>query len=175
MFLLSNNIYYISSSLQFIAIPVGVTKNGFLGFMVFIPVTCSNIFSIPVRLHVPPHKYIVSIDLPLGKKIVYHCFMNNQIRKKLGKFRSYFNGFTYLHTFKPTGKGSPTISNKNDDVSGNFTYIKEKLHIKICSVNTANIKYFNFNFISIDMRQSILKYANIYIVIYSLHFRIERS
>lgn len=59
----------------------------------------------------------VEDDLPLGKKIVYHCFMNNQIRKKLGKFRSYFNGFTYLHTFKPTGKGSPTISNKNDDVS----------------------------------------------------------
>ena len=50
--------------------------------------------------------------LPAGKKFIYHNFMNNAIRKKLGKWRGSFPGFTYLKDFKPTGK-NPEILHDN--------------------------------------------------------------
>lgn len=59
----------------------------------------------------------VEDDLPCFKKFIYHNFMNNKIREKLGRFRSYFPGFTYLYTFKPTGKGSPTVTGKSNQTS----------------------------------------------------------
>ena len=51
--------------------------------------------------------------LPLIPKFVYHNFMNNKIRKKLGKFRG-FKGFHYFNELKATGKGSPTAEFKKD-------------------------------------------------------------
>ena len=59
----------------------------------------------------------VEDDLPLFTKFAYHSFMNNAIRKKLGKYRGSFKGFTYVKDLKPTGKGSPTVSGKENDVS----------------------------------------------------------
>ncbi len=56
-------------------------------------------------------------DLPLFKKIIYHCFMNGKIRKKLGKWRGSFKGFNYVKDLKPAGKGSPTAEGKEHDVS----------------------------------------------------------
>ena len=55
--------------------------------------------------------------LPLGKKFIYHNFMNRAIRKKLGKWRGSFKGFTYLKDLKPTGKVPATVTGKADDVS----------------------------------------------------------
>lgn len=52
-------------------------------------------------------------DLPFFQKIIYHCFMNNKIRSKLGRWRNKFDGFKYLKDLKPTGKGSPLV-NGND-------------------------------------------------------------
>ena len=49
--------------------------------------------------------------LPPIAKFIYHNFMNNKIRKKLGKVRG-FKGFRYFHELKPTGKGSPTAELK---------------------------------------------------------------
>ena len=46
--------------LQLNAIPNGVTNIGFLGFVVFIPVLFSIIFSIPSRHVVPPTRQISS-------------------------------------------------------------------------------------------------------------------
>ena len=55
--------------------------------------------------------YVTRIEdyLPIFKKIFYHCFMNNKIRKKLGYYHGGFDGFKYLHSLKPTKKGSPTV------------------------------------------------------------------
>ena len=50
--------------------------------------------------------------LPLGKKFVYHNFMNNAIRKKLGRWRGSFKGFKYLKDLKPTGKVPETVTGK---------------------------------------------------------------
>ena len=38
--------------------------------------------------------------LPLGKKFIYHNFMNNAIRKKLSHWRGSFKGFKYLKDLK---------------------------------------------------------------------------
>ena len=57
--------------------------------------------------------YVTRIEdyLPFFPKFIYHNFMNNKIRKKLGRWR-YFKGFNYFHNLKPTGKGSPTAEFK---------------------------------------------------------------
>ena len=55
--------------------------------------------------------------LPLGKKFIYHNFMNNAIRKKLGKWRGSFKGFTYLKDLKPTGHVPETVTGKEDEIS----------------------------------------------------------
>ena len=49
--------------------------------------------------------YVTRIEdfLPLGKKFIYHNFMNNAIRRKLGKWRGSFKGFKYFKDLKPTG------------------------------------------------------------------------
>ena len=59
--------------------------------------------------------YVTRVEdfLPKGKKFIYHNFMNNAIRKKLGKWRGSFPGFKYLKDLKPTGKVPETV--KNDD------------------------------------------------------------
>ena len=44
------------STRQFMAIPVGVTRNGSAGLMVLMPTVSSNIFSMPVRQQVPPQR-----------------------------------------------------------------------------------------------------------------------
>ena len=45
-------------------------------------------------------------DLPLGKKMFYHTFMNFRIRRKLGKLpaRFKFDGFKYTYQLKPMCK-----------------------------------------------------------------------
>ena len=50
--------------------------------------------------------YVCRVEdfLPLPKRFIYHSFMNNQIRKKLGKFRGYFKGFKYIYKLKPAHK-----------------------------------------------------------------------
>ena len=53
--------------------------------------------------------------LPLGKKFIYHNFMNKAIRKKLGKWRGSFPGFTYLKDLKPTGKVPETATGKSEN------------------------------------------------------------
>ena len=42
--------------------------------------------------------YVTRIEdfLPLGKKFIYHCFMNTAIRRKLGRWRGQFKGFNYF-------------------------------------------------------------------------------
>ncbi len=55
--------------------------------------------------------------LPLGKKFIYHNFMNNAIRKKLGRWRGSFKGFTYLKDFKPTGKVPETVTGKAEETT----------------------------------------------------------
>ena len=48
-------------------------------------------------------------DLPLGKKMFYHTFMNFRIRRKLGKLpaRFKFDGFKYTYQLKPMNKPVP--------------------------------------------------------------------
>lgn len=50
------------------------------------------------------HVYVCRVEdyLPPIKKFIYHNFMNNAIRKKLGKFRGSFKGFKYIYKLKPT-------------------------------------------------------------------------
>ena len=55
--------------------------------------------------------------LPSGKKLIYHNFMNNAIRRKLGKWRGSFKGFTYLKDLKPTGNVPETVVGKEDEIS----------------------------------------------------------
>ena len=55
--------------------------------------------------------------LPLGKKFIYHNFMNKAIRKKLGKWRGSFKGFTYLKDLKPTGKVPETVTGKSSETT----------------------------------------------------------
>lgn len=55
--------------------------------------------------------------LPLGKKIIYHTFMNFRIRRKLGKWRGSFKGFRYFVDYRPTGKVPETYIWDNDDTS----------------------------------------------------------
>ena len=55
--------------------------------------------------------------LPFGKKFIYHNFMNNAIRRKLGKWRGSFKGFTYLKDLKPTGHVPETVTGKEDEIS----------------------------------------------------------
>ena len=55
--------------------------------------------------------------LPLGKKFLYHNFMNNAIRRKLGKWRGSFKGFKYLHKLKPSGKTPETVKDKGEETS----------------------------------------------------------
>ena len=55
--------------------------------------------------------------LPAGKKSFYHNFMNFAIRRKLGKWRGSFKGFTYLKDFKPTNNVPETVHNKGQETS----------------------------------------------------------
>ena len=55
--------------------------------------------------------------LPLGKKFIYHNFMNKAIRKTLGKFRGSFKGFTYLKDLKPTHNVPATVTGKATETS----------------------------------------------------------
>lgn len=55
--------------------------------------------------------------LPLGKRIIYHAFMNVRIRKKLGNWRGSFKGFNYFVDYKPTGKTPATYEWNNDETS----------------------------------------------------------
>ena len=55
--------------------------------------------------------------LPLGKKFIYHNFMNNAIRRKLGKWRGSFKGFKYLKDLKPTHHIPETIHDKGAKTS----------------------------------------------------------
>ncbi len=63
--------------------------------------------------------YVTRIEdfLPLGKKFIYHNFMNYAIRKKLGKWRGSFKGFNYLKDLKPTGHVPATVTGKSDKTS----------------------------------------------------------
>jgi len=63
--------------------------------------------------------YVTRIEdyLPLGKRFIYHNFMNKDIRKKLGRFRGSFKGFKYVKDLKPTGKGSSTAIKKDNEIS----------------------------------------------------------
>ena len=53
--------------------------------------------------------------LPLGKKMIYHTFMNKNIRKTLGKWRGSFKGFKYLKDLKPAHKKVEAILNKGNE------------------------------------------------------------
>lgn len=55
--------------------------------------------------------------LPLGKKFIYHNFMNKAIRKKLGKWRGSFPGFKYLKDFKPAHKNPEIVKNNGANTS----------------------------------------------------------
>ena len=59
--------------------------------------------------------YVVRAEnyLPLFSKFIYHNFMNNKIRKKIGKTRK-FEGFKYYHNLKPTGKEVPVDTEYTD-------------------------------------------------------------
>ena len=63
--------------------------------------------------------YVTRIEdfLPVGKKFMYHNFMNNAIRRKLGKWRGSFPGFKYLKDLKPTGKVPETVTGKAKETS----------------------------------------------------------
>ena len=56
--------------------------------------------------------YVTRVEdyLPFFKKFVYHNFMNNKIRKKLGKYLNKFEGFKYFKDLKPTNK--PVVDKK---------------------------------------------------------------
>ena len=45
-----------AQTLQFMAMPAGVTRKGLAGLMVLIPVSFSKMPSMPVRQQVPPHR-----------------------------------------------------------------------------------------------------------------------
>lgn len=51
--------------------------------------------------------------LPPVKKLMYHMFMNNKIRKKLGKARN-FKGFNYFHSLKKVKKPVETCPLKEN-------------------------------------------------------------
>lgn len=55
--------------------------------------------------------------LPPMKKIIYHTFMNKNIRKTLGKWRGSFKGFRYLKDLKPMNKKVEAILNKGNETS----------------------------------------------------------
>ncbi len=63
--------------------------------------------------------YVTRIEdfLPLGKKFIYHNFMNNAIRKKLGRWRGSFKGFNYLKDLKPTGNIPETVTGRSKETS----------------------------------------------------------
>lgn len=63
--------------------------------------------------------YVTRVEdfLPLGKKIIYHTFMNFAIRRKLGKWRGSFKGFKYFKDLKPTGVIPPTHQGDNKATS----------------------------------------------------------
>ena len=63
--------------------------------------------------------YVTRIEdfLPLGKKFIYHNFMNFAIRRKLGKWRGQFKGFKYLKDLKPTGHIPETVTGKAQETS----------------------------------------------------------
>ena len=63
--------------------------------------------------------YVTRVEdfLPLGKKFVYHNFMNNAIRRKLGRWRGQFKGFNYLKDLKPTGHVPETVTGKGLETS----------------------------------------------------------
>ena len=54
-------------------------------------------------------------DLPFFKKAFYHLFLNRQIAKKLGKFKSdtIFKGFNYSYKLKPSKKKDVKVSTDN--------------------------------------------------------------
>ncbi|MCQ2776448.1 MAG: acyl--CoA ligase [Bacilli bacterium] len=62
--------------------------------------------------------YVTRIEnyLPCFSKAFYHCFMNNKIRKKLGKTKD-FDGFKYVHNLKPTNKPVLECFDKLDQCS----------------------------------------------------------
>ena len=55
--------------------------------------------------------------LPLGKKMIYHTFMNKNIRKTLGKWRGSFKGFKYLKDLKPMHKNPAPVLNNGKETS----------------------------------------------------------
>ena len=63
--------------------------------------------------------YVTRVEdfLPLGKKFIYHNFMNNAIRRKLGRWRGQFKGFNYLKDLKPTGHIPETVTGKGLETS----------------------------------------------------------
>ena len=63
--------------------------------------------------------YVTRVEdfLPLGKKFIYHNFMNFAIRRKLGKWRGQFKGFNYFYQLKPTGKKVETYKGDNSKTS----------------------------------------------------------
>ena len=63
--------------------------------------------------------YVTRVEdfLPLGKKFVYHNFMNNAIRRKLGRWRGQFKGFNYLKDLKPTGHVPETVTGKSEETT----------------------------------------------------------
>ena len=58
-------------------------------------------------------------DLPFFKKAFYHLFLNRQIAKKLGKFKSetIFKGFNYSYKLKPSKKKDVKVSADNKRLS----------------------------------------------------------
>lgn len=63
--------------------------------------------------------YIARIEdfLPLNKKLCYHLFKNQNVRKKLGKWRDEFPGFRYFKDLKPTGKPVQVYKGDNSKAS----------------------------------------------------------
>ena len=64
------------------------------------------------------HVYVCRVEdfLPPVKRFVYHFFMNNAIRKKLGKFRGSFKGFKYIYKLKPTNKPIEVHEDNSNEV-----------------------------------------------------------
>ncbi len=59
----------------------------------------------------------VEDSLPAFSKFIYHNFMNNAIRKKLGRWRGSFKGFTYLKDLKPKHHVPETVTGKGLETS----------------------------------------------------------
>ncbi len=87
--------------------------------------------------------------LPLGKKIIYHTFMNRAIRRKLGKWRGKFDGFDYLCKYKASHSRVPLVPNDSKKVaimlhSGSTTGEPKTICLSNDSFNFINAHSYEF-------------------------------